>query len=550
MDSAHKIDIIIYAQSENNCYALLEDLSKLEIPESFFIDVLLMKGSGRRAAIYNQAMHSSNAQYKIYMEESCRIVNFGILRDLLYLFQQNKKVGCVGLYGSEMPINGDFRRNKKRFGIYGYRNTDHEVKIIQGKNPLWKQYVHCIDDGLIATSHDVEWDEDVQEGFLAAAHCCQMRKQGYKIAVPMQNYPWCTFGKLSSYLDKGNIDECFSRKYKKIYQPLVSILIPTYNQSKFFSQALDSALTQDYQNIEIIVGDDSTNKQTKELLESKYLNRYENIRYYCHGGPLGGNGLKNFIFVQNKARGEYVNSLFHDDLFTSSKISRMMEIFAEDLDEEIGMVTSARNKIDSEDKVIGRIGAWQPAEDEVLTPHILVDSILGNSSNYIGEMSTVLLRKGILKNSDGRMQGNCFCDVLDRGNGDVSTFLEVAHKGKNTYFIRDALSMYRMHNEQNTYNVEVVFHSVMGWLSYIVTAWLNHVYVPSEERVHDYMDTWYRKHSMNIEMLLNYHNYEMKADKAMLLVAYEAAKNKNYKKLEQCAVEYINRYGRPLTYEK
>lgn len=60
--------------------------------------------------------------------------------------------------------------------------------------------------------------------------------------------------------------------------PLVSVLIPTYNRPRYFEKALCSVLEQTYPNIEIIVGDDSTNDETEKVLQ-KYLCDRSNIIY-------------------------------------------------------------------------------------------------------------------------------------------------------------------------------------------------------------------------------------------------------------------------------
>ncbi|MGQ0419789.1 glycosyltransferase family 2 protein, partial [Bacillus sp. HC-Mk] len=61
--------------------------------------------------------------------------------------------------------------------------------------------------------------------------------------------------------------------------PLVSILIPTYNRPHYFKIALESALAQTYSNIEIIIGDDSTNDETATLIREQYLPNYKNIPF-------------------------------------------------------------------------------------------------------------------------------------------------------------------------------------------------------------------------------------------------------------------------------
>ncbi|RUT63328.1 hypothetical protein C1149_16050 [Clostridium botulinum] len=71
----------------------------------------------------------------------------------------------------------------------------------------------------------------------------------------------------------------FGTILKNIF-PLVSVLIPTYNRPEYFKEALESVINQTYRNIEIIIGDDSTNDETENLIKENYLNNYDNIKYY------------------------------------------------------------------------------------------------------------------------------------------------------------------------------------------------------------------------------------------------------------------------------
>ena len=51
----------------------------------------------------------------------------------------------------------------------------------------------------------------------------------------------------------------------KKYSPLVSVIIPTFNNPKYFKLALESALNQTYKNIEVVISDSSTNDDTEKL---------------------------------------------------------------------------------------------------------------------------------------------------------------------------------------------------------------------------------------------------------------------------------------------
>ena len=80
--------------------------------------------------------------------------------------------------------------------------------------------------------------------------------------------------------------------------PLVSILIPTYNRPHYFQLALKSALAQTYPNIEIIIGDDSTDNLTEELVRQSYLPMYKNIIYIRNSPSLGQ--FQNDLFYSNE----------------------------------------------------------------------------------------------------------------------------------------------------------------------------------------------------------------------------------------------------------
>ena len=58
------------------------------------------------------------------------------------------------------------------------------------------------------------------------------------------------------------------RENKVIIKPLISIVIPCYNDWQYVEQAVNSALNQTYPNKEVIVVDDGSNKKTKLVLKT------------------------------------------------------------------------------------------------------------------------------------------------------------------------------------------------------------------------------------------------------------------------------------------
>lgn len=97
-----------------------------------------------------------------------------------------------------------------------------------------------------------------------------------------------------------------------MYNPLVSIVIPTYCQTEYIVRAVESALMQDYENIEIIVSDDSPNFETEQILKPFIENK--SIIYF-HNQPRLGRVLNYRTCLYKYAKGEWLVNLDGDDYF-------------------------------------------------------------------------------------------------------------------------------------------------------------------------------------------------------------------------------------------
>jgi glycosyltransferase involved in cell wall biosynthesis len=102
------------------------------------------------------------------------------------------------------------------------------------------------------------------------------------------------------------------------FHPLVSIVIPVYNGSNYMRCAIDSALGQDYDNIEVIVVNDGSTDDTDEIAKSYG----DKIRYFAKEN--GGVSTALNLAIRN-AKGEYISWLSHDDYYLPNKVSRQIE---------------------------------------------------------------------------------------------------------------------------------------------------------------------------------------------------------------------------------
>lgn len=96
-------------------------------------------------------------------------------------------------------------------------------------------------------------------------------------------------------------------------EPLISIIIPTYNRANLIGDTLGSVLAQTYTNWECIVVDDGSTDTTEEVLLD-YLAKDKRFQYYKRPNNYlsGGNGARNYGF--EKSNGAYINWFDSDDL--------------------------------------------------------------------------------------------------------------------------------------------------------------------------------------------------------------------------------------------
>jgi len=112
--------------------------------------------------------------------------------------------------------------------------------------------------------------------------------------------------------------------------PLVSAVIPVYNGERYLREAIESALSQDYPKLEVVVIDDGSSDGSAGITQSyaglahASLARHP-LRYH-HQDNAGLSAAQN-AGVQH-ARGEFIAFLDCDDVWTPGKISLQMETFS------------------------------------------------------------------------------------------------------------------------------------------------------------------------------------------------------------------------------
>jgi len=103
--------------------------------------------------------------------------------------------------------------------------------------------------------------------------------------------------------------------------PLVTIAIPVRNGEDLLAEALDSALAQDYSNLEIVVSDNASVDATPEICR-RYAEADPRVRWWRNDENIGYG--YNFALTCERARGDFFTWLAHDDLLDPGFVSAMI----------------------------------------------------------------------------------------------------------------------------------------------------------------------------------------------------------------------------------
>lgn len=106
-------------------------------------------------------------------------------------------------------------------------------------------------------------------------------------------------------------------------KPLVSVVMPVYNASRFLRQAIESVLSQTYQNLELIAVDDCSTDDSLQILR-EYQNRDERLHVIAGETNQGVSRVRNRGIQE--AKGKYIALLDSDDVWVNTKIERQVEM--------------------------------------------------------------------------------------------------------------------------------------------------------------------------------------------------------------------------------
>jgi glycosyltransferase involved in cell wall biosynthesis len=220
--------------------------------------------------------------------------------------------------------------------------------------------------------------------------------------------------------------------------PLVSVIVPTYNCAAFLADTLDSVLGQDYAPLEVIVVDDGSTDGTRDVL-ARYAGRIR-IFEQSNSGPAAARNL-----AVSKSKGVYLAFLDGDDLWLPGKLSYQMAYFASHPDVHV---------------VYGEWLVWRPDEHGRYAPivmpppdrHIEVDdenSGWAYTKLITGECILHIIATVIHRSVFDRVGG--FDESLRTGS-DYDFWVRISRYYRVTK-LRQVVAVYRHHASSVTYTL-------------------------------------------------------------------------------------------------
>lgn len=213
--------------------------------------------------------------------------------------------------------------------------------------------------------------------------------------------------------------------------PKVSVVVPTYNSAKYLNEAIDSALTQTFKPIEVIVVDDGSTDDTKNIIK-----RYGSDIVYCYQQNAGSGKARNTGI--KLASGEWIAFLDSDDFWDHEYLYQMTQTIKKH--PNASLIYCGKNWVNSVGKKY--VSGYEQTE----YPHGWIFNALFNS-NYISSSSVVVAQKNSLLRCGG------FCEAKELRNAqDYHLWLRMSALYE-IYSLPKLMINYRRHDSNRTYDV-------------------------------------------------------------------------------------------------
>lgn len=210
--------------------------------------------------------------------------------------------------------------------------------------------------------------------------------------------------------------------------PTVSVCIPVFNGERYLSQAIESVLTQTYEDFELIISDNDSTDTTGEIARG-YAAKDKRIVYWKNEHNIGLSQNYNVSF--SKATGTYIKPFAHDDLLEPTFLEKMVAVL--DKHPDVALVGCARKIVDTDGNIIGQ--HIQFPEDRLIPGRDVIRYNLLRLTNWVGEPVGVMFRRELVGEGFDPFY-YLYCEI---------EFYFRLLENSNFYFLNETLCGFRVH---------------------------------------------------------------------------------------------------------
>lgn len=234
-------------------------------------------------------------------------------------------------------------------------------------------------------------------------------------------------------------------------QELVSVIMPTYNAGKYLAGSIDSILGQTYQNLELLITDDCSDDNTRQILKD-YAQKDQRVKVAYLKENSGPAIARNRSI--ERARGRYIAFCDCDDRWMPEKLEKQIAHMTR---KDCALSSSSYLICDDDNQVTGIS----------VSPKYLTLSMM-KRDNKIGCLTAIY---------DIKRLGHKFYMPAIRKRQDWALFLNILKDCQICFCLTEPLAYYRQHNNSVSsnklslikYNVNV-YETVFGystWKAYL-----------------------------------------------------------------------------------
>lgn len=223
--------------------------------------------------------------------------------------------------------------------------------------------------------------------------------------------------------------------------PLVSIVIPAFSP-RFFKDSIQSALSQAWESLEVIVCDDCPDEDIRQILDGLIIPDNVSLRYVRNPSRLGF--VANLLGGLTQARGEFVKILCDDDRLFAQCISQQAQALIEN--EDVSLVLCQRFLVDSNSFILPSrlINHLFNAYDTLFKGGDMLELLHSSPINILGHFSSALVRTVDMQSLLPLLaqEGAGFSALLD-----FALFICLLRRG-NMIMLHTVLSAERLHPDR------------------------------------------------------------------------------------------------------